>query len=122
RDQIADSNEAMRPVIEIVAVELINAHPDRARGDERVEDLVVEKGIYARCDLIGVIAPNHALVRARIVWLADAGNKKQMHVEQLEGAEQHEVGRLLPFVAAGIDIGNAGCRLSRALQVGVQYR
>src|SRR4029077_7005626 len=56
---VAATNEAMLPVIEIVAVELIDAHPDSARGDKRVEDLVVEKRVDTRRDLIGIISPDH---------------------------------------------------------------
>ena len=34
--------------------------------------------------------------------------QQQPHIEQAVGADQHEVGRLLPLLAIGIDIGDAG--------------
>ena len=43
RTQIASTDKAMRPVIEIVAVEFVDAHPDRTRRDEGIEYLVVEE-------------------------------------------------------------------------------
>ena len=98
----------MRPVIEIVAVEFIDAHPDGTRGDEGIEYLVVEEAVHARRDLIRIIASDHALAGVRIVGLADSREQKQVDVEQLKGTEQHEVRRLLPFIRAGVDIGDAG--------------
>src|SRR5262249_58614184 len=118
--EAATAGEAVRAVIEIVAVELVDAHPDGARGDKGIKDLVVKKAVHGGRELIGIIAPDHALAGVRIVGLADSGEQKELHVEQLEGAEQHEVGRLLPFVAAGIDIGDAGGALSRSIEVDLQ--
>ena len=89
----------MRPVIEIVAVELIDAHPDSARGDKRIEDLVVEVGVHARRDLIRIIAPDHALAGVRIVGPADPGEQKQMDVEQLKGKSTYLI-PVLPWALA----------------------
>src|SRR4029077_3408550 len=112
RTQVASTDEAMRPVIEIVAVEFIDAHPDGTRGDEGIEYLVVEEAVHARRDLIRIIAPDHALAGVRIVGLADSGEQKQLDVEQLKGTEQHEAGRPRPFIATGVYICYAGGALS----------
>ena len=69
-----------------------------------------------RGNLIGEVTPDHALAGVGIVGRADAGQQQHMHVEQLKGAEQHQVGRLLPFLAVAVDIGDAG----RALAGGVE--
>src|SRR5215468_10023527 len=66
RAHVAPTNETMRPVIGIVAIKLIDAHPDSARADKRAEELAAEKRVNAGCDLIGIISPDHALVAARI--------------------------------------------------------
>ena len=43
-----------------------------------------------------------------IVWRADAGQQQKLDVEQLEGAQDHEVGRLLPAFAGTVHVGDAG--------------
>src|SRR4029077_10483266 len=40
---IAAANEAVGPVVEIVAIELVDAHAVRAAGNKGVENLVVKK-------------------------------------------------------------------------------
>src|SRR5581483_11527352 len=97
------ADEAVRPVVEIVAVVLVDTHADRARGDERIEvELVlVEEGDRTRHGLVREVAPDLPLPGRRIVRLADAGEEEQLDVEQLERAEQHEVGRLLDLAAGG---------------------
>src|SRR5262249_53691552 len=72
---IAAADKAVRPVIEIVAVELVDAHADRARGNERVEVvfLRIEEAVYAGDGLVGVVSPDGARVGYGIVWTTDLG-------------------------------------------------
>src|SRR6185503_21375005 len=53
---IAAADKTVRAVIEIVAVELVNAHADRTGRDERIEVklLVVEESEYVRNGLVRV--------------------------------------------------------------------
>ena len=68
---VAAADEAVRAVIEIVAVELVDAHADRAGGDERIEVelLVVEEADHVRDGLVREVAADHAGVGDRIVGL-----------------------------------------------------
>ena len=79
----------------VVAVELVDAHADRAGGNERIEIVfvLVEETERVRHGLMGEIAPDLALSGRRIVRLADAGQEQKLHVEQRKCAEQHEIGR-----------------------------
>src|SRR5260370_21482144 len=61
RAHVTAADEAVRSVIEIVAVELVDAHPDGARGNKGIEDLVVEEGVHAGCNLGRIISPDHTL-------------------------------------------------------------
>ena len=107
---ISAADEAKRTMVEIVAVELVDAHADRAGGDERieVEFVLVEEAEDVGDRLVSEVAADHARVRHRIVRLADARHQEEVNVEDGEGGEDHEVGRLLPFLAARIDKGDAG--------------
>ena len=61
--------------------------------------VLVEEADRGGCRLVGVIAPDLALAGARIVGLPDSGQQQQLDVEELEGTQQDEVGRLLPLLA-----------------------
>ena len=80
---VAAADEAVRTVIEIVAVELVDAHSDRAGGDERieVEFLVVEEPIDARHGLVGEVAADHAGIGDGIVRLSDLRMQQKLHIE-----------------------------------------
>src|SRR6516164_8833187 len=99
--EIAASYEAQGAMIEVVAIELVNAHADCARRDERVEvELVlVEETERSRDRLVREVPPNLTLSRRGIVWLADAGEQKKLHIEQLKTAQNDQIGRLLELVA-----------------------
>ena len=99
---IAAANEAERPMVEIVAIEFVDAHANRAGGDERIEvELVlveVADGVGDR--LMGEIAADDTLIGDRIIRLADARHHEEVNVENGERGQDDEVGRLLPFLAA----------------------
>ncbi len=61
-------------MVEIVAVEFVDAHANGARGDERieVEFVLVEESDGARDRLMGEVAADHPLIGDRIVGLANA--------------------------------------------------
>ena len=86
---------------EIVAVELVDAHADRAGGDKRIEVVLVlvEKADSGRGRLMCEIAADLALPGLWIVERADARQQQKLHIEKLERAQQHDVGRLFPFFA-----------------------
>ncbi len=117
--EIAAADEAERAVIEIVAVELVDAHADRAGRDERVEVELgpIEEADHARHGLVGEVAADVARAGLRIVGLADPGEQQKLDVEQLKCAQEDEVGRLLPFLAGGVDEGDAGRALAAAVEV-----
>jgi len=48
---------------------------------------------------MGEIAADLALPGLRIVGRPDTRQQQKLHIEKLERAEQHDVGRLLPLVA-----------------------
>src|SRR5262249_23694632 len=71
--QIAAAHETMRAVVEIVAIELVDAHADRAGSDEGIEDVLVlvEEPDRGRNRLVRKIASDLAFTRLRVVGLAD---------------------------------------------------
>src|SRR6266436_7345121 len=44
-----------------------------------------------------------------------------MDVEQLEGAEQNQLGRLLPLLVAGVDVGDAGGAFPGLVEIDLQH-
>ena len=54
---------------------------------------------------MGEGAADYAFVRNGIVGRSDPGMQQHLHVEQRVGRQDHEIGGLLPFDAAGIDLG-----------------
>jgi hypothetical protein len=48
---------------------------------------------------MGEVAADMAFPALRIVGLADTREQKQLDIEKLERAQQHDVGGLLPFGA-----------------------
>src|ERR1700730_18803159 len=44
-----------------------------------------------------------------------------MHIEQLEGAEQYQLGRLLPLLVAGVDVGYAGGAFTGFVEIDLQH-
>ena len=67
--------------------------------------------------LMGEIAADHAGIGAGIVGLANARQQQKLHVEDGVGGQDHEIGGLFPFVAAGIDKGDAGRALARSVEI-----
>src|ERR1700722_11823381 len=116
---VAAADEAVRAMVEVVAVELVDAHADRAGGDERIEVelLVVEEAIDARDGLVGIITPDDPGIGGGIVGLIDPGMQQELHVEQRVGRQDHQIGLLPPFLAAGIDKGHAGGPFAGAIDV-----
>src|ERR1700744_711277 len=57
------ADEAERAMVEVVAVELVDAHADRAGGDERVEVelALVEEAVHGRYRLMSEVASDPAL-------------------------------------------------------------
>ena len=80
-----------------------------------------KKPIDVRDGLMGEVAPDHAGVGDGIVGRADARQQQQLHVEDCEGAEHHEIRRLLPFLAAGVDEGDAGRALAGRVEVDAHH-
>src|SRR5271165_4697462 len=70
---VAAADEAMWSMIEVIAVELIDAHADGARSDEGIENelRLVEEAFDVGDCLMREIASDHALVRHRIVRRSD---------------------------------------------------
>src|SRR5205814_8832095 len=65
------ADEAVRTVVEIVAVVVVECDAERARRSERIEFGILEERGRARAGLIGVVAPDHTFVADRIIGLAD---------------------------------------------------
>ena len=106
-------------MIEIIAVEFIDAHADRAGGDERIEIefRLVEEAVHAGHRLMGVVAADDPGIGDRVIGFADFRQQQQLHVEEREGRQDHEIGALLPFLARRIDEGHAGGVFSRAVEI-----
>jgi hypothetical protein len=94
----------MGPVIEVVAVELIDAHADRTRRDERVENefLFVEEADDVRDRLVREVAPDHSFVLDGVISLADPGEHQQLHIEDGVCRKDDELRGLLPLLTARI--------------------
>src|SRR5690606_11206096 len=84
---VRTADEAFPSEIDLVDTEIVDAHAVRAGADEGVEFLILEEERHAAVHLIGIIAPGDALARYRVVWLADARQKRQMHVVEREGRQ-----------------------------------
>ena len=109
-------------MIEIVAAEIVDHRPGRARGHERIDvDALVHEDGRSADGLIGVVAPDHALAGLGIVRLADTGEQQHADVVEREGRDQHEVGGLLILGTRGVDIGDAGRLLAGAVEIDPQY-
>ena len=98
---IAAANEAERTVVEIVAIEFVDAHPDRTGGDEgiEVELVLVEEADGVGDRLMSEVTTDDTLIGDRIVGLADARLQEELNVEDGERGQDDEFGRLLPFLA-----------------------
>ncbi len=59
-------------MIEVIVIELIDAHADRARADKGIKVLVIEKQRHVVGGLVGVVAAGSALVGNRIVGFTNA--------------------------------------------------
>ncbi len=119
---IAARDEAESLVVEIVAVELVDGHAQRAGADEGIDDLVLEEDIHRGGDLIGVIAPHHPLPALRVVRFADARQQHQLRIGEGIGAEDHQIGRLLIFLAGVIDISGADHLGLAVVEIELQHR
>ena len=71
--------------------------------------------------LVGVVAADHPFAGERIVGRADARQQQQPHVAEAIGAQNHDAGRLLDLVAAGVDVGDAGGLLAGRIRVDAQH-
>ena len=80
------ADKTVRAVIEVVAVEFVDAHPDRAGCDERIEVelLVVEITVHARHALVREVAADHSFVGDGIIRLSDFRQQQKLHVEDRE--------------------------------------
>src|ERR1700759_100748 len=98
---VTSADEAVWSVIEIIAVEFIDAHADRAGRDKRIEVvlLVVEESVHAGNGLMRVIAADNAGVGDRVVWFSDLRMQQKLHVEHRIGCKDDKIGGLLPFDA-----------------------
>src|ERR1700733_6652377 len=107
---VPSADKAVRSVIEIIAVEFIDAHANRAGRDERIEVvlLVVEESVHARNGLMRIVAADDACVGDRIVWFSDLRMQQKLHVEHRIGCKDDEIGGLFPLDAARVDEGHAG--------------
>src|SRR5215467_3151826 len=99
--QVPAADKPQRTVIEIIAVELVDAHADRARGDEWIEVVFcfVKEADRAGHRLMGEIAPDLASAGTWLIWLAYTGKQQELYIEELERAQQDEVSGLLPLLA-----------------------
>ena len=67
------------------------------------------------------LRPMTPVIRDRIVGLADARQQQELNVEDRKGGEDHEVGRLLPFLAARIDKGDAGRAFAGVVDIDARH-
>jgi len=120
---VSAPDETELTVIEIVAVEFVDAHADRAGGDKRieVEFVLVEESDCLGDRLVGEVAADHARVGDRVVRLADARQQQELDVEDREGREDDEVSRLFPFVAARIDEGDPGSPFAGTVNIDARH-
>ena len=96
---------------------------DRAGGDEGIEDEFcgIEEAGDVGDRLMGEIAADDAGIGDGVVGLADAREQQKLHVEDGIGRQDHEIGRLLPLVAVGIDKGDAGRALARCIEIDARH-
>ena len=114
---ITAADEAMRSVVEVVAVEFVDRLAERAGAHERVHDFV-EEHIDRRRDLVGIVAAGHAVVCLRIVWLCRCPeSSNRCDVVLGERTQDDEVRRLLEFAALHVDIGHAGGTLAGRIEI-----
>ncbi len=84
--------------------------------------VLVEERLDGGHVLVGEVAPHHALAGDRVVGLADAGQQQQVHVVELERADDHQIRRLHDLAALGVDVGHAGGALPAvAVEVDLQH-
>jgi len=85
-------------VVEIVAVEFVDAHADRAGGDERieVEFVLVEESDGLGDRLVREVAADYSLIGDGIVGLADARQQQELNVEDAEGREDDVSTKVTP--------------------------
>ena len=106
-------------MIEIIAVELVDAHADRTGSDERIEHEFggIEEAYDVRDCLMAKVAADDTGIADGIIALADPRQQQKLHVEDRVGGQDHQIRRLLPLVAVGIDKGHAGGALSRCVKI-----
>jgi len=96
-------------VVEVFAVEVVDAHRGAGIADERIPLLVLEERGGARLELVGVVLADGALAALAIVRLADPGEQQLLHVAEHERRQHHDAGRLLVFLAGlEIRVGDTG--------------
>ena len=103
-------DKAVRIVIEVVSVKLVDAHADRAGDNERIkiDSLVVEKAVHHRNGLVGKIAPYDTCVGNRIVRRANLRMQQQLGIKHRIRGEDHQIGGLFPLLIARVDERHSG--------------
>src|SRR5262249_14761519 len=116
RDVDVGTAEEIEPgVIEVVTVELVDRRAARSPAHEGVERLLLEEHRYPAVGLVRVIAADDALPRGRVVRRAYTGEEHQAHVVERVSAEHDDIGGLLEFPSARVEIGDA--RRAPALRI-----
>src|SRR5262245_59097369 len=105
-------------VIEAACVEVVDIGVQGTGAHERIHPgLLIEENGGAAADLVGVVAPDDAVTRRRVVGVTDGREQHQMDVAQCIGGEDYEIAGLLEFAAGGIDISHALGPLLRGIEV-----
>ncbi|MNO80373.1 hypothetical protein D3C76_715800 [compost metagenome] len=116
------ADEAVRAMVEVVGVEIVDGNAIATRADEVVGvGVLVEERLDCPHVLIGEVTPDHTFVLYRIVRFANAGKQHQTHVVELESRQNHQLCRLLHLAPLGIDVGHAGGLALAVVQVHPQH-
>ena len=112
------ADKTVRPVVEVVGVEIINCHAIAACTDKVIGvHVFVEVGLDGAHVLVSKVFTDNTFAGFRVIRLANARQQHQTHIVELERAQDHQIGLLLDFSAQGIDIGHAGSLGFAAVQV-----
>jgi len=114
-------DKAERAAVDQVTVEFVDGRVDLAAADKRIELAIFEKHLHRTALLVRVVAADHSLAGERIVGRADARQQQQARVAEAISAQNDDVGRLLDFVAACTNVGDAGGFLAGRIRVDPQH-
>ena len=109
------------PRVDHVAVKFVDRRVELAAADERIELAIIEEHVHRTALLIGVVAADHACAGAWIVRRADARQQQQPRVAEAIRTQDHDARRLLHFVAARVDVGDAGGLPPGGIRVDAQH-